>query len=198
MFYRHRGENEKPSYAEKVTMIADAGFDVADIHFCDSVRPRWNDALASDNALSSQEIENLVSREENLTQRMIAERDRLAAITGYDDSYSSSEAKGSINAAKSMSDDTANELVGRVTAVQLTEERLAAGQQQQFIAITQISGNISSVAAQMPEMRNIADETRTIIANSYLELQEIRENTGAIVQPIQKMQKDISEIKTKL
>ena len=48
MFYRHRGENEKPSYAEKVTMIADAGFDVADIHFCDSVRPRWNDALASD------------------------------------------------------------------------------------------------------------------------------------------------------
>lgn len=82
----------------------------------------WNDALASDNALSSQEIENLVSREENLTQRMIAERDRLAAITGYDDSYSSSEAKGSINAAKSMSDDTANELVGRVTAVQLTTE----------------------------------------------------------------------------
>ena len=158
----------------------------------------WNDALASDNTLSSQEIENLVSREENLTQRMIAERDRLAAITGYDDSYSSSEAKGSINAAKSMSEDTANELVGRVTAVQLTVERVAAGQQQQSIAITQISGNISTMAAQMPEMRNIADETRTIIANSYLELQEIRENTGAIVQPIQKMQKDISEMKTKL
>ena len=158
----------------------------------------WNDALASDNALSSQEIENLVSREENLTQRMIAERDRLAAITGYEDNYSSSEAKGSINAAKSMSEDTANELVGRVTAVQLGEGRIEAVQQQQFVALTQIKGDISSMLAHTSGIRNIADETRTIIANSYLELQEIRENTGAVVLPIQQMQRDIAVLKNKL
>ncbi|UVP89508.1 hypothetical protein NXV34_20630 [Bacteroides fragilis] len=45
------------------------------------------------------------------------------------------------------------------------------------------------------EVRNIADDTRNLIANSYLELMQISENTGAIVKPIQQMQKDIAEVK---
>ena len=45
------------------------------------------------------------------------------------------------------------------------------------------------------EMRNIADDTRNLIANSYLELVQISENTGAIVKPIQQIQKDIAEVK---
>lgn len=45
------------------------------------------------------------------------------------------------------------------------------------------------------ESRNIADEIRTIQVNSYLELQEIRENTGAIIKPIKDMAADIAEVK---
>lgn len=48
MFNRKRGSNIKPSYAEKLEAVANAGFDVAEIHFCDSVRPEWQDQLASD------------------------------------------------------------------------------------------------------------------------------------------------------
>ena len=44
-------------------------------------------------------------------------------------------------------------------------------------------------------MCNIADETHTILANSYLELQQIRENTGEIIKPIKQIQKDIEEVK---
>lgn len=113
-------------------------------------------------------------------------------------SSSSSEASGSINTAKGITDDTANELVGRVTAVELTEERLAAGQQQQFIAITQISGNISAMVNQVSGIHNIADETRSILANSYMELQQINENTREVVKPIKLMQSDIAEMKRKL
>ena len=47
----------------------------------------------------------------------------------------------------------------------------------------------------MGGMYNISDETRTILANSYLELQQIRENTGEIVKPIKQMQKDMEEVK---
>ena len=43
--------------------------------------------------------------------------------------------------------------------------------------------------------KNIAEDTRNIIANSYLELVQISENTGAIVKPIQQMQKDMEEVK---
>ena len=44
-------------------------------------------------------------------------------------------------------------------------------------------------------LRNIADEVRGIIAQSYLELVQISENTGAIVKPIRQMQQDIAEVK---
>ncbi len=48
MFNRKRGSNTKPSYAEKLEAVARAGFDSAEIHFCDSVRPEWHDQLAGD------------------------------------------------------------------------------------------------------------------------------------------------------
>lgn len=82
---------------------------------------QWNNALTDDSYLSDSEISFLKKKQETLTNQMLATRDKLAAITGYDD-VSSSEASGSINSAKSMSEDTANELVGRITAVQLAVE----------------------------------------------------------------------------
>ena len=45
------------------------------------------------------------------------------------------------------------------------------------------------------ETRNIADDTRDLIAQSYLELVQISENTGAIVKPIIQIQKDMAEVK---
>lgn len=44
-------------------------------------------------------------------------------------------------------------------------------------------------------MYNVADEVRGIIAQSYLELQQISENTGEIIKPIKQMQLDIAEVK---
>lgn len=94
-----------------------------------------------------------------------------------------------------MSQDTADELNGRFTALYESNLRLETIGQQQAIAITELRGPISSLAAQASGMYNIADETRTILANSYLELQQIRENTGEIVKPIKQMQADIAEVK---
>lgn len=94
-----------------------------------------------------------------------------------------------------MSQDTAEELNGRFTALYESNLRLETIGQQQAIAITELRGPISSLTAQASGMYNIADETRTILANSYLELQQIRENTGEIVKPIKQMQADIAEVK---
>jgi hypothetical protein len=94
-----------------------------------------------------------------------------------------------------MSQDTADELNGRFTALYESNLRLETIGQQQAIAITELRGPISSLTAQASGMYNIADETRTILANSYLELQQIRENTGEIVKPIKQMQADIAEVK---
>ena len=42
---------------------------------------------------------------------------------------------------------------------------------------------------------NIADEARSIIAQSYLELQRIGGNTEAVIKPIKQMQQDIAKVK---
>lgn len=49
-------------------------------------------------------------------------RDQAAEITGYDDT-SNKEAQGTINGVKSITDDTANEIVGGITAIRLNEEQ---------------------------------------------------------------------------
>lgn len=113
---------------------------------------------------------------------------------GEEDTESSSQTATS-KGFTTMSQDTADELNGRFTALYESNLRLETIGQQQAIAITELRGPISSLTAQASGMYNIADETRTILANSYLELQQIRENTGEIVKPIKQMQADIAEVK---
>lgn len=81
---------------------------------------------------------------------------------------------------ETMTQDQAGELSGRFTA--LVEIGL---RQEQQINI----GNVN-----LESIRDTANETRDIVQNCYLELVEIRENTGAVVKPIQQMQKDMQEM----
>lgn len=108
---------------------------------------------------------------------------------------SSKQQSASSRGFETMSQDTADELNGRFTAVYESNLRIETAEQQQTVAITQLTGSISALTSQASGMYNIADETRTILANSYLELQQIRENTGEIVKPIKQIQADIAEVK---
>lgn len=123
-------------------------------------------------------------------------RDELAAATGYDKAGSSSQQSASSRGfGTEMTHEDAGELSGRFTAVYESNLRIETAEQQQTVAITELRGSISALVSKETDLYNIADETRTILANSYLELQQIRENTGEIIEPIKKMQKDISEVK---
>lgn len=75
---------------------------------------------------------------------------------------------------ETMTQDQASELNGRFTALNESSLRQEAIQQ---------------------GISNIADDMRNIIAQSYLELQQISENTGEIIKPIKQMQLDIAEVK---
>ena len=101
-------------------------------------------------------------------------RDDLAAATGYDQTGKNEQQSASRGGYETMTQDQATELSGRFTA--LYESNLRLEQTGERTA-------------------GIADEVRSIIAQSYIELQQINENTGAIVKPIQQMQRDIEEVK---
>ena len=147
-----------------------------------------------DGRLSDSEQQSLKAEWDSIVSDALAERDELLGALGIDGS-SSGQQSASGKGFETMSQDSADELSGRFTAVYESNLRIETAEQQQTVAITELRGSISSLTSQATNLYNIADETRTILANSYLELQQIRENTGEIIEPIKKMQKDISEVK---
>ena len=148
----------------------------------------------TDGTLTGTEQSDLKAQWDQMVSDALAERDAIMQAMGWDSS-SSEQQSASSRGFETMSQDTADELNGRFTAVYESNLRIEAAEQQQTVAITELRGSISALTSQASSMYNIADETRTILANSYLELQQIRENTGEIVKPIKQMQADIAEVK---
>lgn len=155
---------------------------------------KWAEYSKSDNKLDEKELAELKSMWEGITNKGMEIRDQVADFTGYDNT-STAEQTASGKGFQAMSQDTGEELNGRFTAMYESDLRREALMGQQSIPLTAINGNVVSLFDKVNSIGNIADETRTILANSYLELQGIRENTGAIIKPIQIMQKDIAEVK---
>lgn len=155
---------------------------------------KWAEYSKSDNELDEKELAELKSMWDGITNKGMEIRDQVADITGYDNT-SAAEQTASGKGFQAMSQDTGEELNGRFTAMYESDLRREGLMSQQSIPLTAINGNVVSLFDKVNSIGNIADETRTILANSYLELQGIRENTGAIIKPIQIMQKDIAEVK---
>lgn len=149
----------------------------------------------TDGTLTGTEQSDLKAQWDQMVSDALAERDAIMQAMGWDSSSSEQQSASSRGFGTEMTHEDAGELSGRFTAVYESNLRIEAAEQQQTVAITELRGSISALTSQASSMYNIADETRTILANSYLELQQIRENTGEIVKPIKQMQADIAEVK---
>lgn len=127
----------------------------------------------------------------------VAQWDEWAKEHGFDTSKLSSLSSQSSTQKgfTAMSQDTGEELNGRFTALQIAGEETKNQNILQAQSLNLLTVKADSILLVNTESRNIADEIRTIQVNSYLELQEIRENTGAIIKPIKDMAADIAEVK---
>lgn len=149
-----------------------------------------------DGTLDDNELNYLQGKWNGIVSDAIKERDDIASAVGYDNKKAQGQQSASSRGfGTEMTHEDAGELSGRFTAVYESNLRIETAEQQQTVAITELRGSIGSLTSQVTGLYNIADETRTILANSYLELQQIRENTGEIVKPIKQMQVDIAEVK---
>ena len=149
-----------------------------------------------DGNLSESERNSLQNEYMGYVNEALKLRDELAAATGYDKTGSSSQQSASSRGfGTEMTHEDAGELSGRFTAVYESNLRIETAEQQQTVAITELRGSISALTAQATGMYNIADETRTILANSYLELQQIRENTEDSAKYLKDIKTDIAEVK---
>ena len=123
--------------------------------------------------LTPDEAEKLRQEYQQIANDLLAERDKLMNDFGWD-TGTSSQQSATARGFETMTQDQASELNGRFTALYESSLRQEAVQQ---------------------GISNIAEDARNIIAQSYLELQQISENTGAIIKPIRQIQEDIAEVR---
>lgn len=173
--------------------------------FSDKLRTwydRFGNSMKNDGTLDSDEMDKLLNGDgdfmgwNEMVDEVMKLRDELAAATGYDKiSQESTSQSASSKGFQAMSQDTGEELNGRFTALQIAGEEIKNQNIIQSQSLNLLTVKADALLSINTETRNIADDTRDLIAQSYLELVQISENTGAIVKPIQQMQRDIAEVK---
>ena len=143
--------------------------------------------------LTSSEADELRRAQQELAEEMIAERDAMAEVFGWTSSASSQES--SKKGFATMSQDSADELNGRFTALQIAGEEIKNQNQLQTMSILDLKAGMLSIGANTSGIKDIAGETRDLIRLSYEAITDIRDNTNVMVKPIQQMAADIAEVK---
>lgn len=143
--------------------------------------------------LTSSEADELRRAQQELAEEMIAERDAMAEVFGWTSSASSQES--SKKGFATMSQDSADELNGRFTALQIAGEEIKNQNQLQTMSILDLKAGMLSIGANTSGIKDIAGETRDLIRLSYEAITDIRDNTNIMVKPIQQMAADIAEVK---
>lgn len=157
----------------------------------------WYDSFAEagkdEEGITKGDMEELRKQYEEIVDAAVAERNKLAEIFGW--TGEATQQSASSRGFQAMSQDTGEELNGRFTALQIAGEEIKNQSIAQSQSLSILNTRIDTISSTSSDIKDIASETRDIIANSYLELVQISENTGAIVKPVQQMQKDIAEVK---
>ena len=154
---------------------------------------QWSDAARSDSKITKNEADLLKEQYQQIVEDMMRDREEMFKTFRWDTSATSQES--SKKGFATTSQDSIDELNGRFIALQISGEEIknqSITQSQSLNILTMKTDTLISINT---ETRNIADDTRDLIASSYLELVQISENTGAIIKPIQQMQKDMAEVK---
>lgn len=155
-------------------------------NYLNDAMQKWYDQFeqkTSDDVLSDEDVNYLRQQYEEIYNKAQKEiNDKLAAAgVGLEGASSQESSKKGFATA---SQDQIEELNGRFTAGQIAWEETKNQAVMQTEKLSILNIKTESLVNVASDQRNIADETRTILANSYLELQQINENTGAIIKPI--------------
>lgn len=160
-------------------------------------RKHYEEAV-SDGHLSEEEKKALEEEYTNIYKDLNRDYDKRVSEMGTGKVSPSQNATA--NNIAEISYDQANNLTGIATSIQIAGET-------RNVKLDAIGGHLSLMNVTISDIRNylknadnknIADETRTILANSYIELQGIHDDTSAMSKTLKTMGSDVSDIKHKL
>lgn len=163
----------------------------------------WGELMSNRKKLTDKEFNTqataLQETEARLSAQMIADRDAIAAATGYSENESQKATRSSI---ENITQDQADQLIGRITAMQIAVEASNANSTVGTAVLSAIQTQIAAMANEQLNTRlefvsQMAD-AKNIMAQSYIELRGINANTEAIVEPIKTMQEDMYRMRQKI
>ena len=166
--------------------------------FIDDYKEKMRAAIATkektDDADVIAELADTLGEKIGQAQDAWAEIQRIAQDKGIEMNLGGSDSQQSASRRgyETISEDTATELVGRAIAQYESNLRMEATMAEVRDMVSLLVD--AKAAGAESTLRDIALESRQIIADSYLELQQIRENTGAIIKPIREMNSKMDKI----
>ena len=168
--------------------------------FSDKLRAWYNkfgESMKNDGTLDEREREDLMNEYMKYVDEAMKLRDELASATGYDkiSQESTSQSSTSRGFGTEMTHEDAGELSGRFTALQIAGEEIKTQNIAQTQSLNLLTARADAILSMNTEARNIADDTRDLIAQSYLELVQISENTGNSAKYLKDIKADIAEVK---
>ena len=152
------------------------------------------DERSEDGDLSKDDVNKLQKQYENAYSAAQDKVNQMLVAAGLSLESSSQKQSATSKGVETITQDQAGELTGRMTDLQMTARDIKAQNILQTDSINILNIKADALLDMNNNIRDIANETRTILANSYLELVQISENTGAIVTPIKEMNEKLDKI----
>jgi hypothetical protein len=152
----------------------------------------YYNAMADNNGLTSSEVAALRKQYTSIVQDAMSVRDTLAEITGYEETTTRTATSKGV---QSITEDTANALEGRMTAIQIATEAIRAqneGSAAQMQLLTDTSLQQLAVIQQQTGVYSGMEEK---LADCTMTLHQIETNTAAIIVPINEMNTNINKIR---
>lgn len=158
---------------------------------------KWYDsfsaAMGKEGGITSSDIKDLREGWDTIVNGALEDRKAWEQIVGGGGTSTSQES--SKKGFATMSQDSADELNGRFTALQIAGEEIKNQNQLQTMSILELKAGMLTISANSSGIKDIASETRDLIRLSYEAITDIRDNTNVMVKPIQQMAADIAEVK---
>lgn len=141
-----------------------------------------------DDVLSEAEREDLKRKYENIYADALREREQAYSIAGIKPETTIQQ-EASSKGFQAMSQDTGNELNGRFTAIQEYTSQINDKMSDMGIKMGTLGDLMKNIEPRLIEMRNINDETRSIIMSSNNYLASIDKNTKVLFDVSDKLDK---------
>lgn len=153
----------------------------------------WGERMKAGTELTEGDIEEYKRRYQELVEKGLAERERIADITGYDETNAAKQEADKKGFA-TMSQDTGEELNGRFTALQIAGENISAQMNAVAPIIVGIGNNTVDIKDMVDGIGRVADDMLTNIVECYTELNLIRTTTDEMLPIMKENKKTLEKI----